>query len=220
MAHKAARSDGSVGCTGRGHTCIHHGCWASHPWHGLIGGGGNLCHLYSVSNDHQSNHTSSSNTWWYPQGLSMVGIADPSARPTVVTMDAAVFGHAQFAPIQLVCFHLLQLSPLAILRCGRECIDLAIRPSFCLRLWCHAAAETVSERAYSGLPNRSQGQCLLGCPPLSGSYRTGYAASPHPAPDGLPALLARSGHVVRVAIMRSVYWFTPSEFFKFSQLTD
>ena len=52
----------------------------------------------------------------------------------------------------------------------------------------------------------SQGQCLLGCPPLPGSYRAGHAASPHPAPDGLPAPLTRSGHVVRVANMRSVYY--------------
>ena len=113
-------------------------------------------------------------------------------------------GHS--ASLSLVCLHLLQLSSVAILRCVHECIDLAICPSFCLRLWCHAAAGTVSERVYSGLPNMSQGQCLLGCPPLPGSYRAGHAASPHPAPDGLPAPLTRSGHVVRVANMRSVYW--------------
>ena len=112
-------------------------------------------------------------------------------------------GHS--ALLSLVCLHLLQLSSVAILRCVHECIDLAICPSFCLRLWCHAATGTVSERVYSGLPNMSQGQCLLGCLPLPGSYRAGHAASPHPAPDGLPAPLTRSGHVVRVANMRSVY---------------
>ena len=112
-------------------------------------------------------------------------------------------GHS--ALLSLVCLHFLQLSSVAILRCVHECIDLAICPSFCLRLWCHAAAGTVSERVYSGLPNMSQGQCLLGCLPLPGGYRAGHAASPHPAPDGLPAPVTRSGHVVRVANMRSVY---------------